>query len=220
MNKKIILVLGAICMLGQVTIAQATNFTVSASVPQASAITMTVSKVTVNLAGSVTSFVAQPAGTTALPFGTLTLNTATGTYLDGPASATYYWAIDLTPNGSGAGVAQPTVTYTETSVLPTGQTAGLGQRAGVQFAKVVYVTSSTSNETPISGQHYMLSNLSGVTVPYTGAIGGWMRMDVGLCTGNTSSANGVTDPTGCAPFTTSDLPATYSGTLAVTALVD
>ena len=221
MGKKLGLILGGILLFSQVTMAQATNFSVSATVPLASSITMTVSKVTVNASGTVTGWSTQPAGTIALPFGTLTLNTATNTYLDGPSSATFYWAIDLTPSG-GTGVAQPTVSYTETTTLPTGQTAGLGSRAGIQFSKVVYVTSSTSTETPISGQHYALTSLgaSGITVPYTGAVGGWMRMDIGLCTGNTNSANGTTDPANCGPFTPADLPATYQGTLGVTAVLD
>ncbi len=215
MTKKLSFILTGVFMVCQIAVAQATNFTVSASVPLSTGITMTVNKVTVGTTGGVT-FVAQPAGTTNLPFGTLTLNTTTNTYADGAPGATFYWAIDLTPS-NGSGVAQPTVGYTETTSLPAGQTQGLGSRAGIQFAKV---TNSTI-ETAISGEHYTLAALgSGVTVPYTDAAGGFMRMDIGLCTGNTNTANGAVDPTGCLPFSPADLPATYSGTLSVTAAVN
>jgi hypothetical protein len=208
MSHRLGLVLGGLLLVGQAAAwAAPTTFTVSATVPSATGIGVTVSSVN----SSTNAFTTLSAGTTALSFDPLTFNTTNNIYLPN-----HYFALDFAVTG-GSGSPDVTVSYTEGS-NPNGSTNGLGYKSTATFAKEVSNgTSNTETFLTAHGPKKRLIDLSGEHVAYTELTGGFLRMYLGLWTGSTTAP---ADPTNGQPFTTADGAGTYTGSLVVTAVVN
>jgi hypothetical protein len=208
MRTRLGLILGSLLLFSQAAMAQTTtNFTVSAVVPGGSGI-----GVTVNSVNSTGTPVFTPVSGTALNFAPnpLSFNTTTNTY-----TASNYFTLDVAVTG-GSGSPDTTVTYAEGSNPNNSATNGLGSRSSIKFMKEVYTSSSTpSTETSEGYTTLYAQEGAGTHIPYTTVSPGWLRLYVGLCTGNTS-----TDPANCKAFTATDVSGTYSGTLTISATVN
>jgi len=204
MRKILSLVLGGLLVwscAGNV-LASSTTFTVSATVPSATGVSILVDSINTTS----NAFTAMPAGTTALSYDPMTFNTTSLVYLP-----SVYYALNFSVAG-GSGEPDVTFTYTEGS-NPNGSTNGLGHKAGATFAQ-----ESSSGETLLTahGPKKMLINLSGEHVAFSElAAGSYLRVYLGVCTGASSN-----DPSGCVPFTNSDVSGTYTGSLLATAVVN
>ncbi len=204
MKTRLSLVLAGLFLLfqaGTVWAATTTTFTLSATVPVSTGISITVDSITTP--GNV--FTQEPAGTTALSFDPMAFDNTNKVYLPG-----VYYAINF---GVAGGSGEPDVTFTyNEGTNPNGSSKGLGTKSSATFAE-----ETTSGEVLLSahGPKKMLINLSGEHVQYTElAAGSYLRVYLGICTG------GSNDPTGCAPFTNSDASGTYTGSLVTTATIN
>jgi hypothetical protein len=209
MKKVLSLVLGGAFLLFQSVVVWAapTTFTVSATVPSATGVGVTVSSVS----SASNAFTTQPAGTTALSFDPMTFNTTNNIYLPN-----HYYALDFAVSG-GSGSPDVTVSYNEGS-NPNGSTNGLGYKSTATFAKEVS-NGTTNTETFLTahGPKKRLIDLSGEHVGFTELTGGFLRMYLGVWTGSTTAP---ADPTNGQPFTAADGAGTYTGSLVVTAVVN
>ena len=172
------------------------SFTVSATVPGATGVTINASSVT-NSGGVFSSVTG-----TALNFGTLTFNTINGIWLPGN-----YFAIDIGSSG-GAGVPTTTVSYTE-GANPNSPGHGLGYKSAATFVKIVGTT-----ETQLASHKKVLKNLTNEIVAPSEITGGFLRIYLGIVTGDPAST-----PADGEPFTNNDRPGTYDGTLLISATV-
>jgi len=209
MRNKLGLVLGGLFLMVQAAPVWAapTTFTVSATVPSATGIGVTVSSIN----SSTNAFTTEAAGTTALSFDPLTFNTTNNIYLPN-----HYFALDFAVSG-GSGSPDVTVSYNEGS-NPNGSTNGLGYKSTATFAKEVS-NGTTNTETFLTahGPKKRLIDLSGEHVAYTEVTGGFLRIYLGVWTGSTTAP---ADPTNGQPFTTADGAGVYTGSLVVTAVVN
>ena len=180
------------------------TFTVSATVPSATGVSITVDSVN----ASTNAFTTLPSGTTALSFDPMTFNTSTNIYIPD-----HYFALNFAV-GAGAGRPDVTVTYNEGS-NPNGSTNGLGYKSTATFAQ-----ETTSGETLLTahGPKKRLIDLSGEHVAYTElATGAYLRIYLGVWTGSTTAP---ADPSNGQPFSNSDAAGTYTGSLVITAVVN
>jgi hypothetical protein len=213
MKNKLSILVAGMFLLSQAAMAQTTTtFNLSATVPMAASIGVTVSQV--NSSSNV--FTTMPAGTVNLPFGSLTFTT-TGTPPINVYLPSVYYAIDLAAT-NGAGSPDVTVTYTE-GLNPNGASNGLGTKTAATFVKETFTSASTPpSETPLVDQgpngKKVVSSLSAQHVPFTDTTGGWLRIYLGICSG------AGTDPSGCSPFSNADAAGNYAGSLAVTTTVN
>jgi hypothetical protein len=202
MKTKLSLMLSGLLLLaGLPAWATTTTFTVSATIPTATGIGITVSSVN----STTNAFTKLDDGTTALSFDTMTFNTTNNIYLPD-----HYFALDFAATG-GAGEPDLTFTYTE-GANPNGSSNGLGTKSSATFAKEVS-NGTTTTETLI-GSKQTLGSLSSFHLPFTDFTGGFARAYIAICTGAS------TDPTGCKPFSNADAPGAYNGSLAATAVVN
>ena len=173
------------------------TFTVSASVPAATGIVINASKVdsTSNQFTLLTG--------TALSFNPMTFNSVNSIYLPG-----HYFAIDVGSAG-GAGIPDVTVTYTE-GTNPNNPGHGLGWKTTATFVKVV---GTTETQLASHGPKKLLKDLSNEQIGFIEVVGGFLRIYVGIIPGGTNV------PAGGEPFTNSDNPGTYEGTLFISATV-
>jgi hypothetical protein len=187
-----------------------TTFTVSATVPSASGVSISVDSVN----ATSNAFTQLPAGSTALSFDPMTFNTTYSVYLP-----SVYYALNFGVV-SGSGEPDVTFTYNEGTNPNAGNSSnpnGLGHKASATFAQESSSATFGSGETLLPAHpKAMLANVQGTHVAYTElAAGSYLRVYLGICTGNTS-----TDPSGCQPFTNSDAAGTYTGSLVATATVN
>ena len=181
-----------ILMLAGRTPAWTDTFPVSVTIPAANSATFTVSKVINN------QF--QATGNNNLSF-TTTFDAENNTFL-----GDFFYAIDVAPGG-GAGGVDIDIDYADTSV-----NTGLGTHA------IGTVVKATSN--PADGEQLLkreiLDDLNNVTIFGNQVTGGFMRMYVGLATGDPDAS--PAEPASAVPFNTGDAPGLYSGTLTLTAV--
>ena len=209
MKLKLGLILGGLLLAGAATSwAVQTTFTVSATVPSATGISITVASVN----STTNVFTTLPAGTTALSFDPMSYNTTNNIYLPD-----HYFALNFGTTG-GAGTPDLTITYNE-GANPNGATSGLGYKATATFAKEVTGANNSTTETLLTahGPKKRLIDLSGEHVAYTEVAGGYPRIYLGVWTGSTTAP---ADPTNGQPFSNADAPGTYTGSLVVTAVVN
>lgn len=186
-----------------------TIYDISATVPSATGVSMTVSSVD----STTNKFTTEPSGFTALTFDPLTLSTS------GPTSGIFlpdhYWAIDVAVTG-GAGTPQLQVQYTEGANPNGGTVNGLGTKSTATFAKEVYTSATTPpTETIVAPSKVRLIDLtSNTTIPSTEFSGGWARVYLGVWTGSTTAP---ADPSNGKPFTTTDASGPYAGQFTLTA---
>ena len=204
MKTKLSVILAGLFLLfqaGTVWASTITTFSVSATVPAASGVSITVDSV-----NSLTNaFTLLPTGTTALSFDPMTYDTTNKIYVP-----SVYYALNFGVAG-GAGEPDVSFTYNE-GTNPNGSTNGLGHKSSATFAQ-----EATGGETLLTAHpKTMLINVNPTHVAYTElATGSYLRVYLGVCTGSSS-----TDPSGCAPFTNSDAAGTYTGSLVATATVN
>jgi hypothetical protein len=174
------------------------NFVVSAEIPAATGITFTVFEI---VGGQ---FPESPNATTDLDFD-LTFNSELGVYFP-----TSFYAIDVGTSG-GAGTPDVQFAYANTN-NPNAAAGG----NGLGSKGTITVVRAADPETPeVILEQATLSNINGVSVPFTDIAGGFLRSYVGLASGDPN-----TDPAGAEPFTNADAPGTYEGVLTITATVN
>jgi hypothetical protein len=185
-----------------------TTFTVSATVPAATGISISVASV--NSTSNV--FTTLASGTTALSFDPMTFNATTNIYVPN-----VYYALSFGVT-NGSGTPDVTVTYSEGS-NPNGSTNGLGYKSTATFAKEVVNTNGTTTETLLTahGPKKRLIDLNGEHLTYTELAGGFPRIYLGIWTGSTTAP---VDPSNGQPFSNSDAAGLYTGSLLVTAVVN
>ncbi len=202
MKTRLSVIVGGLFLLFQAgTVwATTTTFTVSATVPAASGVSISVASV-----NAVTNvFTLLPAGTTKLSFDPMTFDTKNLVYL-----APVYYALNF---GVAGGAGEPDVTFTYNEGLnPNGATNGLGNKSSATFAQ-----EAPGGETLLpSHPKTMLINVNPTHVAYTElAAGSYLRVYLGVCTG------GASDPSGCKPFSNADAAGKYTGSLVATAVVN
>ena len=210
MKTKVSLFLGGLFLLCQAgTCWASTAFTLSATVPLATGISIVVDSV-----NSVGTPVFTPVSGTALSFDAgagMTLNT---TY--NILTPAVYYALNISASG-GSGLPDTTITYAEGTNPNSGSATlgGLGTKATATFAQEL-----GSVETITALGKKRLIDLTGTVghEPYTAlATGSYLRVYVGIWTGSTVAP---ADPLSGQPFTYSDAPGTYTGTLTVSATVN
>ena len=200
MKNTIKLILGGLFLLGQASnslaaaITNTTAFTVQATVPAATGVSVTINKIVG------TTWTLQTS--TTLDYGTLTFDTKNKIY-----APNYSYAADFAAAAGGSGTPSLTFSYSE-GTNPNGSSNGFGTKSQAIFAKEVY-SASGSIETKV-GTPSTLGSISSVSLPTADFTGGWARVYLGVCTGAS------TDATGCSPFTAADKAGQYSGTLTVT----
>ena len=186
---------------GSLWAANSQTFTLSASVPLATSIGFTASRV----ASSGGAFTAVTGN--ALSFDPMTFQTAIGIWLPN-----HYFAIDVAPVG-GAGGTDVVVTYTEgTNPNPVGH--GLGVKSTATFVKVV---GTTETGLTAHGPKKTLSALSGEHVLPAEITGGFLRVYLGIVAKDPAAV--FPDPDNSEVFTTTDRAGTYTGTIVFTGTV-
>jgi hypothetical protein len=218
MKTKLSLILGGMLLVSHAAMAAtAVPLTVSATVPSASGLVLTVATY-----DATTGAVEGTPSTTAttLPFNTLSFVSATGTY----APAVYYSVAIGTSGGAGAPIVN--VTYTEgTGTACPNIAAGLSATLGCLGTKstATFVTAVPSNATTNPNQETVSSLGKKRLIDLTGTVGQlstvpagqYEKVYVGLWNGN--PADSPADPSNGLPFTNGDASGTYTGTLTFTA---
>lgn len=196
----------AVLLIGVPVFAQV-SFFINANLPASNTASFAVSRV---LVGPPLTFQPQPAGTVNLNFGTLALDPVNGIFVTSPA---HYWVIDVGSNGAGMPdiLADYTDTASPNGALNNGE--GLGGRANFNYAEIV--TNPDLSQTTNDIATVALDDVQSLAIPETAFSDGFLRMSVGLATGD--PAGPTTDAT---PFTAADQPGAYTGTLTVTATFD
>ncbi|MBF0485667.1 MAG: hypothetical protein HQL16_04030 [Candidatus Omnitrophica bacterium] len=177
------------------------NFAVSATIPLTSSISINASSI-----NSTTKAWTAVTGT-ALSFDPMTFNTTNGIFLPD-----HFFAIDAASSGT-TGAPTVTMTYVE-GTNPNGTGHGLGWKTSASFWKVTGSGTATT-ETGLTLGRKMLKDLAGTTVAPTDITGGWLRMYVGINTGDSTAVPPFT--TDMEVFSNADKAGTYTGTLSVTA---
>ena len=180
------------------------DFTVQAQVPASTQASFSVSQVT---PGNPDVFT--PVNTTDLDFGQLSLDTTNNIFL--PA---YYWVIDVGANGAGMPNLQ--FSYTDTA-NPNGALnngTGLGGHGTIAYSEVVTNANGSQTVNLIRGEALQQANTSG-GISNTDYPNGFLRISVGVATGDSTLQEG-----NATPFTATDQPGNYSGTVTITATFD
>jgi hypothetical protein len=208
MKPKLSLFLGGLFLFGQSAMAQ-TNYTVSATLPAATGVSIAAASVD-STSGDSTQL---PGGTSVLSFSNMTYNAANGIYVPN-----LNYSLNFSVSG-GSGTPDVTVTYNEGS-NPNGVSNGLGYKATATFAKEVVGAGGATTESLLAahGPKKRLIDLNGEHVSYTELTGGYLRIYVGVWTGTTTGP--APDPSNGQPFSSADASGTYSGSFVVTTVVN
>jgi len=205
MKKAVGLIIAVMFMFLQAGAAFAVQraFTVQASVPAATGVAINASSVTV--AGNV--FTPLSSSATLLNFDTMTFNTQYGVW-----RPDHYFAIDVGTIGGGGNVTT-IVTYSE-GANPNGTGHGLGYKAQATFQKVTLV-GGDQQESSITaiGKKRLGALTGGVTVTPAQITGGWLRVYLGVATGDLAEA------ADSEPFTNADKSGTYDGIITFSSTV-
>ena len=210
MKSKLSLMVAGLFLCSQVAMAQTVdNLTVSAAIPAAQGLQLTVTPVNATTGTAGTPVV----GATTADFGQLSFNSALGIYLP-----TNYFTVAIGATG-GAGTPQVTVTYAEgTGSQCPNIAAGLSSTLGCLGTKAVatFATVPSSGVPVISSLgKKRLIDLTGTAGTLTSIpAGSYEEVFLGIWTGSTTSP---ADPTNCKPFSNSDASGTYQGVLTFTA---
>ena len=191
-------------------IAETKVFNVEANIPTATGISF--SAFSVNPADNAFTSLG---GSTNLDFGTLTLDPVNNIFV--PPSPGKFFAIDVVATGGAGSPGGITLSYSDTLNPNIDPAHGLGAKASTTLVKVIFIgpDPEDTSETGITfdgGPKKLLNDLAaGAAIPATETAGGWLRVYVGLNTGD------VSDPAGAEVFTTADAHGLYSGDLTISA---
>jgi hypothetical protein len=187
--------------MGFLWAANSQTFTLSASLPAATSVGLTASRVA-SASGAFTAVTG-----TSLSFDPMTFQTALGIWLPD-----HFFAIDIAPVG-GAGGTDVVVTYTEgANPNPVGH--GLGVKSTATFVKVV---GKTETGLTTHGPKKILSALSGEHVLPAEITGGFLRVYLGIVAKDPAAL--FQDPATSEVFTTTDRAGTYTGTIVFTGTI-
>jgi hypothetical protein len=175
------------------------TFPVTADIPPATSVSFVVSQVDVN-----NHFTSNGSNNLTFP---VSLDPDLKIYT--PA---YTFAIDVATSG-GAGNPDVLIQYSNNN-NPNGTGPGLDIHGVSTVQKVV---GATGDQTVTNLKSATLGDMNNYNVLKTALVGGFMRVLVGLSTGNTNPLDGPIDPPNVIPFTNGDLSGTYTGTLTLTA---
>lgn len=204
MNKtigKLVMAAGVLLTLGVIGAqAATTNFLVSVSVPSATGVSITPSKVD----SATNDF--SPVSGTELSFNPLVFRSDDQIY-----TPDHFFAIDVGVTG-GAGAPNVTVAYTE-GINQNTPGKGLGWHAAATFIRVQETPENGIEEIELTahGPKKLLKDLISENISSAEISGGYLRIYAGVVTGD------ATTPDGGVPFTNADKPGPYNGTLVVTA---
>ncbi len=209
MKIKLSLILGGLFLLAQTGgVVGAQTIVVSATVPSATGISLTVTPV--NATTNVWNTGATIVNPAAISFGILTYNATSLIYLP-----TNYYAIDIGTTG-GAGSPTVAVTYVEGTgtANPNGvATNGLGTKSTATFVTTSGSGTNTTDAQTSLGKKRLI-DLTGAAGELTSIpSGSWERVYLGIWTGSTTTP---ADPTNGKPFSNTDVAGTYSGSLTFT----
>ena len=212
-TKLSLIIIGGLLLFAQSAMAADPTLTVSASIPAASALQLTVT--TYNAVSKAVVGTPSTSATT-IPFGQLTLTT-TGNNIYAP---TNYYAVSIGTIG-GAGTPIVNVTYAEGTGaacpnIAAGLSATLGCLGTKTTATFVTANPTTNVEVVSSLGKKRLIDLTGTagqlsTIP----TGQYEKIYLGVWGGDTTAP---ADPTNGQPFTNGDAPGTYQGILTFTAV--
>lgn len=208
MKKLFLLTALAVAVLGKA--AFAADFPITATIPAATTVKFVVSEVT---PGPTPVFVAHPSFN--LNFDTagtgMSFDAANGIWV-----GSRFFAIDLATtkaDGTPAPGTYGSIAFSYGgNVVPAGQAAneGLNKRATLTAVRVNADATETQLRNGAVGNAF--TNLTNADVA-----GGFLRVYVGLATGETTGTPPVPKVPGSVPFTNADKPGTYTGTLTITA---
>jgi len=210
MKIKVTLFLGGLYLLCQAgTGFASTTFTMSATVPQATGISIIVDSV--NSTGAPIFTLVSGSALSFNSGGGMTYNAANNIFLP-----SVYYALNIQATG-GSGLPDTTVTYSEGSNPNSGSATfgGLGSKATATFAQEL-----GSVETITALGKKRLIDLTGNVghEPYTAlAPGSYLRVYLGIWTGSSTSP---ADPSNGQPFSYGDAPGSFTGSLTVSATVN
>jgi hypothetical protein len=194
-------------LIVQLRLAGAETFPVTAEVPAADTAVFTVFQVTGD-GTDPSDWTEQASGFTDLDFGMLSYNSGLGIFL-----ADHFWVIDVGVNG--AGNPDVTVTYTEGN-NPNSPNPGLGGHGVISFTRME-TDGVTETQNPLFSSDF--GGCSPCNVDETDIDGGWLRMGVGLATGDPDL-----EEDDATPFTAADAPGegpdAYAGSFLVSAVFD
>ena len=201
MKKSVGFIIAAVLMFMHTEILSAAvrSFTMSASVPAATGVSLGVSSVT----GSGTASL--PSTATTLSFNSMAYDATNGFW-----EPNNTFVLDVAPSG-GSGSVTTVVTYTEgTNQNNTTGGHGLGHKATATFMKTTGSGSATTDTLIAAhGKKRLIDLTGGETVTPAEVAGGWLRVYMGI----------VTDPSvvsGSEIFSNADHSGQYDGTVTVT----
>lgn len=213
MKKSLFIAVLAVLALG--TAARAEVFPITATIPAATKVNFVVSAVT---PGATPVFTDN---------GGLNLNFATaggGMQFDtdnGIWTGSRFFAIDLAPS-TAANIPAPgnysSITFSYGSnVVPAGQPAaeGLNKRATITAVRVSGAAGSQTETPVITARAIGVGTIPSLT--QADVTGGFLRVYVGLATGELQAGTQNPVAANSVPFTNGDTPGTYTGTLTITA---
>ena len=208
MKNKLKIIVGALLLLSPAGTGWAsTAFTVSATIPSATGVSLVVDSV--NATG--TPVFTQVNGT-ALSFdagGGMVFNSTYGIYFP-----SVYYALNIAATGGGLAVPDTTLTYTEGN-NPNGTTNGLGYKTTVTFIDQI----GPSDGLILTGKKRLIDLTGSVGhIPASSLfLNSYLRIYLGVWTGSTTAP---ADPVNGQPFSNADAPGQYTGTLTVSATVN
>ena len=180
------------------------SFTVSASVPLATGVSMNAASVN----AATNAFTALASNATTMSFDTMTYNSTYGYW-----APDHYFAVDVGTVG-GSGNLTTVVTYTEgTNQNSATGGHGLGYKGVATFQKVTLSGGVTSETTIAAHGKKKFIDLTGETVTPAQVSGGWLRVYLGIATGAAG------EPTGAELFTNLDHSGAYTGTITFTSTI-
>jgi hypothetical protein len=210
MKKLLSIAAAGLFLLGQSGLVNAETYTLSATVPSATSVGFTVTRVDTSTTPNTRSAVSG----SALSFGTLHLVTNTdGSSLFLPNN---YFVIDVAAVG-GAGSTDVTLAYTEGS-NPNSPGHGLGYKSVATLVKVSGSGSSQTEAVTAHGKKKLIDFATAAEhVTPAELAGGFLRIYTGIVTKDPAAV--PLDPATSEVFSLGDKPGTYSGSLVITATV-
>ncbi len=189
------------------------SFNLSASIPQATAVSFTVS--------SVVGTVFSPVSGTDLSFDPMEYKTGELNDNINIWLPDHFFAIDIAPAAGGVGGTNVTITYADDPNHPNAAYGmnGLGWKATATFMKTSGSGIDTTDDPLLAhGPKKLLKDVVGENILPAETAGGWLRIYLGIVALDPDAD--WPDPAGAEPFTNLDHSGSYEGTLTISATVE